>query len=235
MRSVLFGAAAFALSAASAATPGSDYSVGKTRRVAHDYGKCVVAQHPEAASEALLSDLSNREIMKRYSMLIDGDCLVRSTHESAKMSFTGDLFFYALADALVARELAGFPLPDLSSVPPLKRRALPDSPAPPPSSSKADQRRYAKDVESFNEAQAFLALGELGECVVRVSPAGAKALLSTEPETAAEAGSFDALRDSIAQCLPEGRTLAFGKLVLRGTIALNYYRLAHAMRSASNQ
>lgn len=52
--------------------------------------------------------------------------------------------------------------------------------------------------------------------------------MSTEPETAAEAGSFDALRPTVAQCLLKGRTLAFGKLVLRGTIALNYYRLAHA-------
>lgn len=236
MRSVLFGAVAIAVSSASAAALGGDYSPGETRRIANDYGKCVVARHPGAASEALLGDLSNGEIMRRYGVLIDGDCLVRSTHASAKMSFTGDLYRYALADALVARELALLPPPDLSSVPPLERRALPDLPAPPPAnSSKADQRRYERGVNDLKQTQAFLALGELGECVVRLSPAGAKTLLSTEPETPAEAGGFDALRPAIAQCLPEGRTLALGKLVLRGTIALNYYRLAHAARSASNQ
>jgi hypothetical protein len=50
------------------------------------------------------------------------------------------------------------------------------------------------------------------------------------PETDAEAAGFGTLTPTVAQCLPEGRMISLGKLVLRGTIAVNYYRLAHAAR-----
>lgn len=231
MRSVLFAvaAAAIAYSTASAADPDSDYSIKQTRRLAYDYAKCVVGRHHTAASEALLSNVDNHTILERYRELIDGDCLVRSTHASAKMSFPGDLYRYALADALVARELSTTTIPDFSKVPLLERGSPPEPPAAlPANASKADMKRYQNALKSFGEAQTFRALAEYGECVVRQNPAGARALLTTEPETGAESNSFDALRVTLAECLPEGRTLTFGKVVLRGTIAENYYRLAHA-------
>jgi hypothetical protein len=233
MRSVLVAAAAAAvtLSGASTAEPFSDYSVKETRRIAYDFAKCVVGRHAAAASEALLRNVDNRTLMKDYGVLIDGDCLTRTTHASAKMSFTGDLYRYALADALVAREFAAAPALDLSKVPPIERGAPPVQPAPlPANASKKDKAAYEKALKSFNDAQSFRILSEFGECVVRTNPAGSKALLLTEPESAAENGSFGALGQAFGECLPEGVTLSFGKLVLRGTIAVNYYRLAHAAR-----
>ena len=236
MRFLLIAAALSGLAApaSSTASPQSDYSIKETRRLAYDYAKCVVGHDSAAASEALLSDASNEEILTRYKGLIDGACLVRSTHAGAKMSFPGDLYRYALADALVSRELASSPVPDLSNVPALERRALPEKPAPlSANASKADRRRYEKELKDYGEAEAFRTLGALGECTVRLDAAGAKALLLTAPETAAEASSFGALGPTLAQCLPEGTRLELGKLALRGTIAVNYYRLAHAAASAA--
>lgn len=211
----------------------SDFSVKETRRLAYDYAKCVVGRHPATASAALLTNADNKTFMTEYGSLIDGDCLVREIHAGAKMSFPGDLYRYALADALVAREFASFPTPDLSNVPPLGRAPLPSEPtALPANASKTERRKFEQKLRDFNEAQAFRTLGVLGECVVRENTEAAKTLLATKPETAAEAASFDALRPTLAQCLPEGRTLSLGKLALRGTIAVNYYRLAHAVSSA---
>lgn len=231
MRWIVLAATAtmIAFSTASRADPYSDYPIKQTRRVAYDYAKCVVGRHHVAASQALLSNVDNHTMLERYRELIDGECLVRSTHASAKMSFPGDLYRYALADALIAGELSSIAIPDFSKLPPLERGSPPEPPpALPPNASKTDKKRYQNALKSFEEAQTFRALGEYGECVVRQNPVAARALLRTEPESAAEANGFDALRPTLAECLPEGRTLAFGKVVLRGTIAENYYRLAHA-------
>jgi hypothetical protein len=235
MRPVLFlgAAAAMLIPALSAADPYSDVSARETRVIAYDYAKCVVGRHAAAASAALLADIDNATILKSHHDLIDGDCLVQIVHTGAQMKFPGDLYRYALADALIAREYPAAPVIDPSNVPPLERRALPDPPAPlPPNASKKAKAKYDDAMKGYEEAQSFRALGVYGECVVRTNPAAARALLLARPETAEEASRFDALQPALGQCLPEGRTLTFGRLVLRGTIAVNYYRLAHAVRSA---
>ena len=53
----------------------------------------------------------------------------------------------------------------------------------------------------------------------------------TAPDSAEEAARFGALRPALAHCLSEGETLRSGKAALRGSIAVNYYRLAHAARA----
>lgn len=216
-----------------AAPQQSDYSVKDTRRLMAEYAKCVVDRHPKQAAEALLRNVDNGTILKQYRMLIDGECLVRSTHASAKMSFSGDLYRYALADALVAREFAGASVGDLSTVPPLDNLDLPDVPRPPPASaSKAEIQRFEKAQKSYEDAKAFRLFNAFGECVVRMDPSSAHALLVTTPESADEAAHFSLLQPALGECLPEGKTLTFGKVVLRGSIAVSYYRLAHAARGA---
>lgn len=233
MRSVLVisPAVAMALSASLAAEPYTDVSLSETRLIAYDYAKCVVGRHARSASAALLVDVDNGTMMRSHHDLIDGDCLVQTMHTGARMKFPGDLYRYALADALFAREFATTPVIDPSNVPALERRTLPDPPAPLPASASAnDKAKYEEALKDFDEVQSFRVLGEYGECVVRANPAAAKALLLTRPETTSENRSFDALRPALAECLPPDKTLTFGRFVLRGTIAVNYYRLAHSLR-----
>src|SRR5689334_11309411 len=101
------------------------------------------------------------------------------------MRFPGDLYRYALADALVARELPSTAVPDFTKVPQLERGSPPAPPAAlPGNASKADKKRYESALRGFAEAQSFRALSEYGECVVRRNPAATRNLLATEPETA---------------------------------------------------
>jgi hypothetical protein len=207
----------------------SDFSLKDTRRIMADYAKCVVARHPAQASQALLNNADNRTILTQYKVLIDGQCLVDQTHANSKMSFAGDLFRYALADALVAREFGTVAAPDISKVPALDYRPVPDPPAAPTAAStKAEWRRYDQALKSYNEAMGFRALAAFGECVARLDPANSRALILSKPTSNEENSQFGLLKPALAECVPAGQTLSFGKLVLRGTIAANYYRLAHA-------
>jgi hypothetical protein len=233
MRVVFFAlAAAFSLAANSAAAADIAHSPDETRQLAYDFAKCVVRYHAAKAAEAVLSDAENATLKKRYDALLDGNCLTLYTHDDSWMNFSGDLFHYALADALFSRELADSPVPDLSNAPPIEHRGLPDLPRPlPTNSSDGDKRQYEAALKVFDEAKVFRTVSIFGECVVRLDPAGAKALLLTRPTTAEEASRFEALGPALGQCLQKGETLAFGKAVLRGTIATNYYRLASAART----
>jgi hypothetical protein len=208
--------------------PDSDYSNKETRILVDDYGKCIVGKQAKRAAEAIVRNVNNNTLMREYASLIDGSCMQTPPGTTVQVRFEGDQFRYAIADALVRKELGALPAPVLTAVPPLDHRV----PAPPSRLDKKGRpvkdRVYADAVKHYEQDQAFSYLSGYGECVVRNNPAGARALLLTRPETDAENAGFAALKNAFASCLEEGRTLAFGKVTLRGTIAINYYRLARA-------
>jgi len=220
---------AFLIGTAAAAAAQSDYSTKETRQLIRDYGDCIVNRQQKRASEAILGDVGNAELMQRYSRLIDGYCLPTRPGIRIQARFQGDQLQYALADALVKKELWNLPAPDFAQIPSLYHR----DPGPEPSRLELNgkplgARRYEAAVAAHQAAQAFRFLSLFGECVVRAGPAAARALLLAEPGTPQEQAQFAALATPFGICMPEGRTLAFGKVALRGTIAINYYRLAKA-------
>jgi hypothetical protein len=225
----LIGAAA-----AGAAAPGqSEFTAKETRRLLDDYGRCIVKRWPKVAAEAIQRNVDNKELVKRYKVLVDGSCLPVRGQGALRVKFEGDQYRYALADALVRHELAAVAPPVLDDVPQLQRR----EPVEPSKLSRSGKplkpAQYAAAVRAYEQEQAFNYLSRYGECVVRVDPAAAKALLLTAPETPEESARFAAMSTAFATCVPEGRTMSFGKLALRGTIATNYYRLAMAARAAT--
>jgi hypothetical protein len=212
----------------------SDYSPKETRALTYAYAKCVVGREPRWASAALLADVDNATFLEKYHRLIIGACLVRETHAAAQMRFKGDLYRYALADALVRRELASEPVPNLANVPPISHRE--PGPAPLPvdeKGSKLSQQRYEEALKGHDAQVAFNFLARYGDCVVRAAPAQTKALLLTKPDSPEETVQFGGLGPALGNCMPEGHTLRFGRVALRGTLAINYYRLAHAARAAA--
>lgn len=229
------------LAAPSLAAPGlsddwedADYSTKETRALTHAYAQCVVKRQPTKASEAIVANVRTSVILREYRMLIRPECLTRETRQTTQMRFAGDLYRYALADALVDRELAARPVPDLEAVPRLAHH----DPGPPPQEVDSKGRKLGKrKLETarlhYSRDAAFAFLSLYGECVVRADPAGARALLVTAPDSAEETVRFDALRPTFSRCLPEGQTLRFGKVALRGSVAINYYRLAHAARASA--
>jgi hypothetical protein len=237
---LLLGATSLLLAAPSAAAPGltddwedADYSTKETRALTHAYARCVVKRQAEKASEAIVANVPTGVILREYRMLIRPECLVRNTKRSTQMRFGGDLYRYALADALVGRELAEQPVPDLGAVPRLDHR----NPGGPPQPVDARGRKLGKrKLEAARQSHArdtaFAFLSRYGECIVRADTAGAKALLVAMPDSPEETSRFTALRPALSRCLPEGQTLRFGKVALRGSVAINYYRLARAARLA---
>lgn len=199
----------------SAAIPQSLVPPEQTRQIAYKYGACAVQRHPRAASEAVLRNVDSYTLLAHYSSLVDSQCL-----ERGQIVFPGDFYIYSLADALVARELTAVPIPDLSRVPSLPRRPLL------PFAQLRRRLGYQAALEATFNADVFGSLNEYGECVVRKDPASARALLMTAPESAEEGSRFEELSAALLACTAEDKTMKLTKTLLRGTIALNYYRLA---------
>jgi hypothetical protein len=225
---------AFVLTAAAASVAqDTDLPAGETRRLVHNYGECIVSRQHKRASQAILDNVSNSELIRRYPRLIDGHCLPRQRGSVLKARFQGDQYRYALADALVRREFSTALAPDFESVPRLYHRGAGLAPSRTgPNGEPLKEAEYRKLVEDFERDQAFTYVSRFGECVVRTNPAGSRALLLTDPDTPDETARFAALQIAFGTCVPEGRSLSFGKLALRGTIAVNYYRLATAATAA---
>ena len=220
---------------AAAAQAGTEMSVEETRVLVRQYGDCVVRKRAAMASQAIVANVDNSTLLRRYARLIDPTCVPVQSPGRLKVRFQGDQYRYALADALVRRELAASPAPNLDAVPRLDHRD------PGPAPTRVDQRgrplkekAYQEVVRGHAQNRAFSYLSRYGECVVRVDPRAARALLLTEPASPAEAAHFAAMRTAFGTCVPEGETLSFGKLALRGTVAINYYRLAKAAAAVTN-
>jgi hypothetical protein len=90
------------------------------------------------------------------------------------------------------------------------------------------ETKYQEALEGHRHAVGFSYLSKYGECVVRYDAAGAKSLLLTAPDSEGETARFTDIQRALGVCLGEGAKLSFGRVALRGTIAINYYRLAHA-------
>ena len=217
------------IAVAASAAQDSDLSAKETLLLVHKYGECIVDRQQKRASEAILNNVTNTELIRRYSRLIDGHCLPKQRGGVLKARFQGDQYRYALADALVRKEFSIAPALNLDAVPRLYHRDAGLAPSPiGPNGKPLKDSEYRKLVEKYEQDQAFTYMSRFGECVVRVNPAAARALLLTEAATPKEDAQFAALHTALGTCLPEGRTLELGKQALRGTIAINYYRLAKA-------
>ena len=88
-------------------------------------------------------------------------------------------------------------------------------------------------AEDRRQREVAIYLSYFGECVVRADPGNSKALLAASPDSRDEGIAIAALGKSLSGCLEAGRTLELNKTNLRGTVALNYYRLAKAAQSSA--
>lgn len=229
-------AAAFlaAAPAAAAQTGDTEFSTKETRAVTHGYAKCVVKAQPVRAAAAIRDNVDNATILRKYPQLIVGDCLRNSSGRLLTARFTGDLYRYALADALVSRDLAAFDPQGFSTIARLDHRDPGTAPSTVDRKGRTlSAKKYQAARDSHQQAAAFSYLSRYGECVVRTAPSAAKDLLLVKPDSDEEGARFRALGGALATCMPEGETMRFGRVTLRGTIAVNYYRLAMAARAAA--
>jgi hypothetical protein len=225
----LFTLVVAAQSAFVQAGPSVAFSDADLRQIYKEYGECIVARFPRQASAALLQNIDDQTLIKKKGVLIIGDCLKPPKGVRTSLNLQADRVRYAIADALVRTELSQVGPPDVKSVPAL---ALWDVSQPPsaksPSGRPLRNADYQAELQEYQEKMAFRAFAIFGECVVRADAASSRSLLATQPETRAEDTAFAQLQGALSACLPAGKKLAFTKQSLRGTIAVNYYRLAKA-------
>ena len=83
------------------------------------------------------------------------------------------------------------------------------------------------------EARSIVALEQFGECVARADGPGLRSLLSAIPGSSQEAALFNNLVPRFSACIPQGETLAFSKVILKGALAEGMYWLSKAAGSGS--
>ena len=208
------------------------YDKDEARRVHYEFGECVVKRRPKQAEAYVLSPILKGEAREKLSAKMElGDCLsdvVGENFADVMMQFPGDTLSYSLAEPLVRRSYGIAPITDFKGVSPLGHRTF-------------EEKDFAKLVKSAKSkvvedakaaARGAIFLSRFGECVVRTDPANSFALVMAEPGSIEDKSRMGALTGTLGACVPQGHTLSFDRMLIRGTIAVNYFRLAAAARSA---
>jgi hypothetical protein len=201
-----------------------DASPAVSRAVMAEFAGCVVRRKHDVAAEVVL-DPSQQLGSEDNKGLFISDCMPSGARMRAKAA----QMRYGLAEALVLADVKAAP-DDLSQVAPLQHPPFVDASM--PAAVAADPERVARWQAFAEAAQSYANLAPIGECVVRADPARSLALLQTEVESDAEKTAVGALAPVLPGCVKKGEQLAINRFNLRGTIALNLYRLARAPRVA---
>lgn len=201
----------------------------QTRKAAAAYAACVVHSHHDKASEAILSVSDNHEIMNRFSAIVDSSCVSAAGPTTGGFRFPNDSYRGALANALVNADFAthGFasfvdrlPLAHPGEMPAKKQDEM--------LAGITNAKKRAQFQKDMDKQNALIWLSIFGECVVRRDPEDARFWLLTKSDTPEEMSRIKALSSSFNACLTAGETLKFDRTTMRGTVAVNYYRLAMA-------
>jgi hypothetical protein len=183
---------------------------GGGRAVMNRFAQCTVQRRTELARRFVLnwgvppspSDLQE---------VASSECLRRAGSDVIELNMRDSLYRGALAEQLIRRELAKADVIDPIRLPALQWA----DPGLPSSVSAADT-----------------AVMRLGECVVRADPAGSRAAVLAEQDSSDELARLKAMSPTIARCIAQGETRTFNRTTLRAALAVSYYRLSVAARSA---
>lgn len=215
--------------------PPEDFPLDKTREVMRDFAECAVKKRP-ALAHGMVLDVSTHTVQNRFMPVADPDCLVQATlasYDVTRLEMTRDIFRFAVAEALVKKNLSGFDPLQLRQAAALGTPVIDLTEFMP----KPNHRYRKAELEELElgrkKAEGGLALTKYGECVVRAAPAGARRLLDTRINSEDELGALRSLMPAFSGCLDRGAQFRSDRAALRGAIALNYYRLAYAPKVAA--
>lgn len=227
MKSRIFlGLVVAAFATPGVAAPGTDRA---TRGVFEGYTACIVKQFPTEAAKVVLSTIPSNQIVKDYPELVAPACL-----DIEELSIPdGDFLRYGFAEELVRREYShGLPA-DFAQAGPIRHMQVNESDYQPKPGKTATAKELAA-LDGYKKRDlAVQALSIYGECVVRADPADALALVLSEQSSADEASAFGKLQPALSSCLTRGATITLDKAAIRGSVAMNLYRLAKAPRVAA--
>lgn len=214
----------------------SVWDADKTRKIQADFGQCVIEKHLARAQHFVLTpNMEQSARRKDVSAIADGYCLavVAAAAGDVEMKFPVDTMRYALADALVRKEFSAGAAASIEDAAPLEQPKLEEEDYQLEAGKKPRKGELEQLQENRQKQLSLIYLAGFGECVVRADPANSYVLLMSDAETPQETTAFKAMMPAFGSCLAAGQSLEFNEVILRGTIAMNYYRLAHAPRTAT--
>ena len=211
----------------------SDY-----RPLVAQYAQCIAGRDRAGASDFALR--KNVEWTKtgewKVRRLIDKSCVPsQATQEQAGTlkKMTPEMLRQPIAEALVRLEFPAADAKLIATAQPLASGGLIESLWPSNACDKCDAEQRKKFEETRVRTSASMAPYIFAECAVRADPGNAHKLLMADVNSASETSAFSALSPAFGQCVAEDAKINSSRTVLRGLIALSYYRLAHAPRVAA--
>ena len=223
-----FVALALVGAATSAAAPANDVEERRVTRVLYT---CVAAKHPQLASDFVLRKGTSGR--RAQGSLFENSCVDKSNGKLvANLQMKPDHLRFGLADALIAREFSTAVPAGIATAAPLKHVDV-----------TFDEIEFVRGQiyknggpKALERARAEAAsrnfMARFGECVVRRGPDAARRFLLTSPTSTDETAALAGVRPHMATCLGEGNKVGMNLYSLRGALAINFYRLAHAAQAA---
>ena len=197
----------------------------EARQVYSKYTLCAAKHHPKDAEQVVLSNMQNDDVIKKHPALITPDCL-----DSGDLTLPGDFIRYGLAEALVRRDYSNGLPKDIGLAAPLTHMEVDEADYQPKPGQKLNPQRARELERRKKEALGFRYLSIYGECIARKDSTASLQLVLSVTDSDQERRAFEALRPQLGGCLMQGQTIAFDRAALRGSIAMNLYRLAKAPR-----
>jgi hypothetical protein len=215
--------------------PPSKMAPKDTRQITATFGDCVVNKHRVEAEQFVAAD-TRKEVDALIPQVFDDECLSNEAdarNGDIRLALPRDIAKFAIADALVRRQIANIDPATLSKAPRLTYVAPELASFLPQTNKTPTAKQMAAAEEAFKKAEVDVAFEVYGDCVVRENPAAAKQLLTSPVASAYEAAAFGALMPAFSGCLPKNQQFTATKSMLRGTVALAYYRLANVSKGLS--
>lgn len=193
------------LSGALVASGQAAISAERKRQLVAEYATCVVKRLRGKAKSVVLSDRESSAAVARWDQVLSPECMPTDDSDGSMTMRTQPILIrFALAQALLEAD-PSLGLPELAAVPPLEHGTA----------------KASSQTAAFN-----IAVSRLGECVVRAAPGASTRLVRSQVTGSDETAAFEALKPALSTCLSAGQSFAFSPELLRGAVALNYYRLA---------
>ena len=180
------------------------------RRTMDAFTACLVSRYSgraQALTRLPIDSPQYDRVARNMFDTIGDECL----SGSGQLSFSDALFRAGIFQALYAREFGDNGPTDFSAV-----------------ASTGYRQLYGEELSPH--VRQALALEQFGECVARADAAGVRNLLAQHPGSAGETAAINALRPSLAGCIPQDNTITFSASILRGALAEGIYRLSVALR-----
>ncbi|HWI75967.1 MAG TPA: hypothetical protein VNS53_02650 [Sphingomicrobium sp.] len=206
------------------------------RKSVQIFADCVVKRHLEGARQFVLSGSGSGG--SEAAKILDSECIGAATADVGGMGGIVTLqaprneIRFAVAEALVHRDLRNFDPNEIAKAAPLPQSTLNSALYAIKDSAKLSENERQERILQLERArsrdEALVALTNYGECVVRKNPVGARNLLESRVNGPEEGDAFQAMMPAFSACLDKGKDFKSDRNLLRGTIALNYYRLALA-------